>query len=350
MQHQDAGSSNSAQMEEDQAVPFFFLDPKEVDSDAESHSEDTDGADDSEEIEDLLNDGSDAKIEGIVHAYLVTVKNQVVSAIATGGLPSCYRNGHFWIHPLDPFFAMCKAQKIESGLNPTSPYQPSVFLWLPHLLDTTSIVTCPNPSCRRYKDSTHPMTIKGWNDDPIARCVVGLDKNYYIMTMWIQCRARNDQPVLGGCGKSFNLYDPAVLEQYDNRLVASFPAFLTHRSGIDKTLMTLIRAGMSHRVSASAWSTIFRELHVQKHDLLELQYLHTIQIQAKQFPNYARTQSYLQFSDFGNKNEYAGFYPSRWFITNIYVDYMEHIWPILDQCMSSLTGYVLKWDHSFKLP
>ena len=31
------------------------------------------------------------------------------------------------------------------------------------------------------------------------------------------------------------------------------------------------------------------------------------------------------------------------------MDYMEHIQPALDQCFSSLTGYVIKWDHSFKL-
>ena len=128
------------------------------------------------------------------------------------------------------------------------------------------------------------------------------------MTMRIQCRARNDQPAMGGCGKSFNLYDPVVSEQYDDHLVASFPVFLTHRSNIDKTMMTLIRPGMSHCVSASAWSAIFQELHDQKHDLLELQYLHTIQ--AKQFPSYASTQTYLPFSEFDNKNEYAGSYPS----------------------------------------
>ena len=29
---------------------------------------------------------------------------------------------------------------------------------------------------------------------------------------------------------------------------------------------------------------------------------------------------------------------------------MEHICPILDQCMSALTGHVIKWDHSFELP
>ena len=80
------------------------------------------------------------------------------------------------------------------------------------------------------------MVIKGWNTDPIAHQVVGLDQNYYIMTMQIHCRDTG-----GGCGKSYNLYDPVVLKQVDQRLVAAFPAFLTHHSGIDKTLMTLIR-------------------------------------------------------------------------------------------------------------
>jgi hypothetical protein len=86
------------------------------------------------------------------------------------------------------------------------------------------------------------MVIKGWNTDPIARHVIGLDQNYYVMTMWIRCWA----DASGSCGKSHKLYDPIVLGQFDCRLVAAFPAFLTHRSGIDKTLMTLIRTGMAN--------------------------------------------------------------------------------------------------------
>jgi len=31
------------------------------------------------------------------------------------------------------------------------------------------------------------------------------------------------------------------------------------------------------------------------------------------------------------------------------MDYMERVRPALDQCLSALTGYVIKWDHSFKL-
>jgi len=343
--------TNSQQVDEEQAVPFPFLEDDPVDSDIESDFDDSDGSGD---LDDVLNghppdEPSDTKIHGIVHAYLVTVKNQITSAMEASHLPPCYRSGQFWIYPQHPYFAMSKAEKIPDGLNPTSLYHPSVFLWLPHLLDTRPI-TCPNAKCRWHSDQAHPMTIKGWNDDPVARRVVGLDQNYYIMTMRIQCRARSDQPALGGCGKSYNLYDPLVLEQFDSRLVASFPAFLTHRSGIDKTFMTLIRAGMSHRVSASAWSAILRELHVREHDLCELQYLHTIQMHVKQAVNQNEPKAYLPFSEFDDKGGYAGFYPSRWYITNVYVDYMEHIRPILDQCMSALTGHVIKWDHSFKLP
>jgi len=91
------------------------------------------------------------------------------------------------------------------------------------------------PSCQNHKDSTAPLTIKGWNDKPFARCVVMLDSVYYIITKRIQCNAST-----GGCGKSWNLYDPVILEQMEHGLASAFPAFLTHCSGIDKTLMTLI--------------------------------------------------------------------------------------------------------------
>jgi hypothetical protein len=62
------------------------------------------------------------------------------------------------------------------------------------------------------------------------------------------------------------------------------------------------------------------------------------------------SNAYLPFSEFEDQQGYAGFCPSRWYITNIYMDYMQHICPVLDQCMAALTGYVIKWDHSFKLP
>ena len=167
-----------------------------------------------------------------------------------GAWPKCYLQGQFWIYPPDPYFAMCKAAHSPSGLNPELLYHPPIFLWLPHILENTQY-TCPMSSCHNYKSSTRPLAIKGWNDNPIAWHVVALDGVYYIMTQRIQCPKK-----AGGCGKSWNLYDSVILEQMEHALAASFPAFLTHRSGIDKTLMTLVRAGMAHHLSASALSDI----------------------------------------------------------------------------------------------
>ena len=152
-------------------------------------------------------------------------------------------------------------------------YYPRIFVWLPEFLDKSPIA-CQNPECQYYKDFSHPMTVKGWNDNPIARRVVGLDQNYFIITKRIQCR-KNPNSDSSGCGKSLNYYDPVVLSQLDPALAAEFPAFLTHRSGIDKTLMALIRAGLGHRLSSSAWSKVLREIHVREHDLREIKYLRT---------------------------------------------------------------------------
>ena len=115
------------------------------------------------------------------------------------------------------------------------------------------------------------MTTKCWNDDPVTHRVVGLSGNYYIMTKHIQC-CKSQNLNTTGWDDYFNYYDPVIMNQLVPGLVAEFPAFLTHCSGIDETLMALIQAGISHKLCAS-----------------------------------------------------AEFYPSQWYITSVYMDYMGHI-------------------------
>ena len=68
--------------------------------------------------------------------------------------------------------------------------------------------------------------------------MVDIKDCYYILTQQFRCRKADASS--SGCGRTLNLYDPDILAQLDPGLVDEFPAFLTHRSGIDKTLMTLI--------------------------------------------------------------------------------------------------------------
>ena len=257
--------------------------------------------------QDLLDDPEDVSVSGIVALYLSSVKEKLQHELDSHGRPVCYENNIFWMLPPDPFFALCKSQSSTAGLDPSSLYYPKVFVWLPESLIGRGVITC-----WYYQDKSHPMTIKCWNDNPVAHRVVGLSGNCYIMTKHIQCR-RSQNLNTTGCGDSFNYYDPVIMNQLDPGLVAEFPAFLTHRSGIDKTLMALIQAGISHRISASAWSKILWELHVHEHDMQELKYLHVIHKDQTFKKNLKLpVQTYLPFSEFDNKLGYAGFYPSRW--------------------------------------
>ncbi|KAH8109627.1 hypothetical protein DFH11DRAFT_1474484, partial [Phellopilus nigrolimitatus] len=241
----------------------------------------------------------------------------------------------FWIRPQDPYFALKKAAFTE--LKPQTLYHPSVFVWLPHLLTDIKDLYCPDPSCKKLGS----LISKGWNSNPVARRVVGLSSNYYVMTQRVACSMSASKH---GCGKTFNLTDPGILSQLPKALAESFPALLTARSGIDKELMALLRAGIANRLCANSWTSILRELHVRRRDILELQYLHFIKLSPQ-----LGTKAFTPFSSFSDKNGYAGFVPSRWYISRVYADYMGCIRDVLDQCMSALPGGILKWDHSFKI-
>ncbi|KAJ7495368.1 hypothetical protein FB451DRAFT_1020008, partial [Mycena latifolia] len=196
---------------------------------------------------------STAVPDGVIKSYLSALKDQFDREIRLSTKPNCYQNGAFWVHPKDPYFSLEKSSRTETGVTPSSLYLPSVFLWLPDCLHTGEL-KCSNPVCQKARTGV-ALSPKGWNDNPIARRVVGLDWVYYVMTKRVQCaRAGN------GCGKSWNLYDPNIMEQLDPGLAASFPAFLTHRSGIDKSVMTLIRAGMANSMNSNSWAKLTKFL------------------------------------------------------------------------------------------
>lgn len=112
--------------------------------------------------------------------------------------------------------------------------------------------------------------------------------------------------------------------------------------------MSLIRSGMARRLCGNRWSHILRELHTRERDLLNTFYLHAINNAVARDPSKA-AKLHIPFSDFGDSNGYAGFYPSARYLNSVYVNHIIQIRSILDQCQSSLTGAMLKWDHSFKV-
>ena len=127
-------------------------------------------ADDSEYNSDGSEDDTDEAVkqnepaQGVVKTYLANLKAGAILDTS----PS-------------PIFSMSKAAKSAAGLSPEPLYYPSVFLWLPHLLADKPL-TCQNEYCSNHGSKGKSLSIKGFNDNPIAHHVISLDRSYYVMT------------------------------------------------------------------------------------------------------------------------------------------------------------------------
>ncbi|KAJ7152904.1 hypothetical protein C8R46DRAFT_912792, partial [Mycena filopes] len=266
----------------------------------------------------------------IVQAYLDTVQAGVNKQIEGVGhkRPECYKRRTFWIHPPDDWFAFESDPDVVLG--PERLYYPAVFVWIPtRLLPLDFTIKCV--FCGKGT-----MTDSGWNSNPVARRVVGLDSCYYILSKRVKCRHE--------CGKSCSMYNVDVLKQLPERLRNRFPAFFTHRSGFDKDVMTLVRSTIAQGMTPNAWERVLRELHVRKRDLAERAYLQAL----KAFPADKLPTPLKPFSPFADKDGYAGFSPSRWYISQVYVEYMAFIKPHHDQAMAAVTLSAASMDQSFK--
>ncbi|KAJ7441641.1 hypothetical protein B0H11DRAFT_2204716, partial [Mycena galericulata] len=181
--------SNTEAIHPPSAVPFPFLPPSHEQVDLGSDSEpDSD-------FEDLLDEAVPSKslpeeasinTDGVISLYLTGIKTKLVAEMASGKWPKCYEAGSFWIHPPAPIFAL------QKSLKPADLYYPSVFIWFPHLMKFGTILTCQNKECPHFKSTHRPLEIKGYNDKPLARRVVSLDRVYYVMTNRIHCKVKDN--------------------------------------------------------------------------------------------------------------------------------------------------------------
>ncbi|KAJ7159203.1 hypothetical protein C8R43DRAFT_1177962 [Mycena crocata] len=269
--------------------------------------------------------------KGVVQEYILRQMMDIRDRqLPKHGMPDCYRVGKtFWIRPPNRWFALQEYKSTAAELVPDPCYYDDIFLWLPKcLLPKDFEFLCI--FCGKAK-----MSDAGWNSNPTARRVVNLDSCYYILSKRVKCDS---------CRKSCSLYEDKILAQLPKHLANEFPAFLTHRSGIDKNLVTLIRSSIAQGLTPHAWERILRELHVRKRDLGEQSYVHALNHCAPaQLPD-----DLIPFSSFNDQKGFAGFSPSRWYINAIYIDYMSYVKPHQDQAMAALEATLVGWDQSFK--
>ncbi|KAG0178868.1 hypothetical protein DFQ29_002903 [Apophysomyces sp. BC1021] len=155
-----------------------------------------------------------------------------------------------------------------------------------------------------------------------------------------------------GCSVTINGYDQRVMEQIPDHLASEFPAYLTHRCAISKTLGNLIRPCIQNGMGVERFRHTLQELHTLQHDRLELQYLNSVAYRRQNLTlgdMLNISQRPPSFSRFDDPKRYAGCIPSTAYLRLVYTSIMDQLRPLIDRQMMQLGGQILKGDHSFKI-
>lgn len=164
------------------------------------------------------------------------------------------------------------------------------------------------------------------------------------MSMRYQRRNKN-------CSKSMNSHEPRIMRQLPDHLRAEFPAQITHRGGLSKAVTNVMMLLVQNSVGPKRFARILGELHILRHDHLELQYLNAY-IQHQPHPtmfNFGRGQTFIPFSKFRDPLRYAGFIPSAKYLRLSYNAVIDVLRPSIDKQMMLIDGKYLKGDHPFRV-
>ena len=104
------------------------------------------------------------------------------------------------------------------------------------------------------------------------------------------------------------------MKQLPRSLAMEFPTHLTHRSGVSNAVFALMRCCFQNGMGAKQFSDAINVMHRRRYDMLEVQYLQTIQERARM----ARwmKQTFKPFPAFTDKSEeglHAVIPLSQWF-------------------------------------
>lgn len=75
---------------------------------------------------------------------------------------------------------------------------------------------------------------------------------------------------------TFNGYDEKLMKNLPPNLQAQFPAVLTHRFAVSKTLVKFMRPAFQHGIGPHRLAKMFRVMQTERYDNLQLEYYTTV--------------------------------------------------------------------------
>ena len=165
-----------------------------------------------------------------------------------------------------------------------------------------------------------------------VRRVLDLEHYYYIATEYLDCI----------CGKAFIGWDDRLLNQLPYATRSKFPASLTHKYAVDKSLLTLLRSRTLGNSPSSVQNSI-AELHSENWMRRSTQYMQDCQRHSKGVSTLLGSdQIYPQLPNF------APVPSKKWFLTSYTLDVLSRI-ETLKGNVTSVFGRILKIDSTKKI-
>lgn len=212
------------------------------------------------------------------------------------------------------------------------------FLWDPEVL--CKGIPCPNCRTRLHRHGYVPYP---------RRCV-DFDGRFWIIGFEYRCPSCADEVKKGkSLQATFRSWDSRILKVIPRELATEFPAYLSHRSGLSKSLFMFMRSLFQCGVGAKQFADAVRVQHLEKYDELHLQYLHVIAARV----GLARWCSqkfndFLPFTDRSSKGPH-GFVPGSQWLRDMFDKRLAEHAEELNQRTSLLSAKICAIDHSHKV-
>ncbi|KAJ7889508.1 hypothetical protein B0H14DRAFT_3126972 [Mycena olivaceomarginata] len=271
---------------------------------------------------------SEAGIDSVLQKQFAILKDRLSKEIKKYGSPLCYRRGDFYDRPMHAIFALHRSMGSNHGLDPSELYARDVFIWIPNLL--------PGAPDRFKCTCGKPLSRNGFNDDPIARRVRSIPTDFFLLTNRFYCNPRRNDP---GCGTSYQGTDPHVIAQLPSFVQPAFPAYISARGAISKTMMWQMCNTFASRFGPAPFSEMVSEIQHRHHADGELMYLGAV--------NFYAQRGCKSYSKFDDPQEYAGIPPSIPYLKALFTDFISAIRIYIERDIATLPLTVAKADHTF---
>ncbi|KAG8968224.1 hypothetical protein FRC05_001605 [Tulasnella sp. 425] len=279
----------------------------------------------------------------VVTAFKAATASPLLAEKSATHMPKLYsEHGSFWLPSPSPIFKLRSAEN-ALDLNPAAIYQPRFFYWDPQPLVPSGSISCPISSCNAI------LSRHGTLDHP--RRVVGLEDLYWLIGVRYRCPSCINPKTKRKGTVTFTSWDSRILASLPPSLASLFPAQLTARSGLDKTVLRLLRSACGNGVGPKQFADMLSNLHHRQHDERHLLYVNTILAGpgGRGIGKWPKDTLFEPFGKYSDPKGYGGFIPSSQWLRDIYDGFIESRMDDFNQHTAMLPLDVGALDHSHKV-